>query len=168
MHEARAYTGSKDNAVIGWDLETGKKDFMRSKWSPHVYETNGRCIQQHEGEVLAIATSYDGKYIAFGGRDSAVYIVDSRTNQQVKKLTGHRGAVTSLCFKDQSYDLFSGSFDRCIKHWDLKEMGYIETMFGHQVRISLFFVLPLIDRLMCLGRSEWFELLRKQTSVVWQ
>ena len=50
-----------------------------------------------------------------------------------RSLQGHRDAVTCLSFRRDSYSLFSGSLDRCLKHWDLNEMGYLETMFGHQV-----------------------------------
>ena len=63
-----------------------------------------------------------------------IRIFDGRAGYaQVQELKGHRDAVTSLCFRMDSYTLFSGSLDRCLKHWDLNEMAYIETMFGHQV-----------------------------------
>ena len=66
-----------------------------------------------------------------------IRVFDARTaNAEVKVLTGHRGAVTSLSFRRESYSLFSGSLDRCVKHWDLSEMGYLETMFGHQDAVT--------------------------------
>jgi ribosomal RNA-processing protein 9 len=83
--------------------------------------------------VLSVAVSTDGKFVASGGRDNLVRIYDSRTNNEIKALSGHRDAVTCLAFKRDSPSLFSGSLDRCIKHWDLQEMGYLETLFGHQV-----------------------------------
>lgn len=60
-------------------------------------------------------------------------IYDARQSQaEIKCFSGHRDAITSLAFRKDSKSLFSGSLDRCIKHWDLNEMGYLETLFGHQ------------------------------------
>ena len=35
-----------------------------------------------------------------------------------------------------SFQLFSGSFDRCIKHWNIDQMGYVETLYGHHSQIN--------------------------------
>ena len=125
------YSGSKDNSVISWDTETGKmKTMLRNFWNR---KTHGRK-QAWDGEVLCVANSTDGRYLVSGGRDKVIRIFDERNkNAEVKSFTGHRDFITSLCFKRDSHSLFSASADRCIKHWDLTEMGYLETMFGHQV-----------------------------------
>jgi ribosomal RNA-processing protein 9 len=80
-----------------------------------------------------VAVSSDGRYVAAGGRDKLIHVFDSRTNEEIKSFSGHRDDVTCLSFQRDSMSLFSGSLDRCIKHWDLNEMGYLETLFGHQV-----------------------------------
>ena len=141
--EKYIYSGSKDNSVIQWDAETGKKTYIRPKWIK-----NSDKIQSHSNEVLAVAVTSDNKYVVSAGRDSLIHIYDTRLKEEIKTLGGHRDAITSLSFKSASasdgvsssasnYTLFSGSLDRCIKHWDLSEMGYIETLFGHQVRCWL-------------------------------
>ena len=112
-----------------YDVESGAKSFLLPKWRRTV---NGDT-QSHSGEVLCVAASSDGKYIASGGRDKLVRIFDRRTNAEVKALSGHRDAVTCVSFQRDSSSLFTGSLDRCIKHWDMAEMGYLETLFGHQV-----------------------------------
>jgi ribosomal RNA-processing protein 9 len=128
--EKTIYSGSKDNSVIQWDVESHKKHIIKPFWSRKLNDQ----YQMVDGEILAIAVTTDGKYIVSGGRDNTIRIYDVRQKYaEIKTLTGHRDAITSLCFKRESYSLFSGSLDRCIKHWDLNEMGYIETMFGHQV-----------------------------------
>ena len=130
--EQTVYSGSKDNSVIKWDVESGKKTYLAQRWSRQHNSHN----QSFAGEVLAVAVTSDGKYAISGGRDKMIRIFDSRTNSEVKCFQGHRDAVSSLCLQRGTYSLFSGSFDRCIKHWDLNEMGYIETMFGHQDQIN--------------------------------
>lgn len=37
-----------------------------------------------------------------------------------------------LAFRKSSQQLFSGSYDRTVKLFDLSVMGYVETLFGHQ------------------------------------
>lgn len=117
---------------------------IRPRWSR---KTHGEK-QSSDGELLSTAVTTDGRYVVSGGRDMMIKVYDSRINAEVKSFLGHRDAVTSLAFRRDTYSLFSGSLDRCLKHWDLNEMGYIETMFGHQVSpfytYSFFFILLFI------------------------
>jgi ribosomal RNA-processing protein 9 len=62
-----------------------------------------------------VAVSTDGKYVASGGRDRLVRIYDSRTNSEIKVLSGHRDTITSLTFRRDSPSLFSGSLDRLVQ-----------------------------------------------------
>ena len=122
---------SKDNSLISWDTESGKRTYLKNRWS------NAESTQSHEGELLAVAAaSGDAKYVACGGRDNKIRIYDIRQKAEVKVFQGHRGAITSLVFRKGTNILFSGSEDRCIKQWDLNEMGYLDTLFGHQEPIS--------------------------------
>lgn len=128
--ESFIVTGSKDNAVIRFDTETGHRQILKRKWQRSL----DGDLQSHHGEILAVAVSSDGKYVASGGRDRVVRIHDSRVEQsEVHSFTVHRDAIAGLCFQTGTYSLFSASFDRCIKYFDLNEMAYVETAFGHQV-----------------------------------
>lgn len=116
--------------MVRWDLEAGEasKTVLRPKWARKTHPDT----QASMGEVLAMAVTTDGKYLACGGRDCLVRIFDTRINQEIKAFQGHRDAVTAMAFRRDSNSLFTGSLDRCVKHWDLNEMGYLETAFGHQ------------------------------------
>ncbi|GAM17530.1 hypothetical protein SAMD00019534_007050 [Acytostelium subglobosum LB1] len=46
-------------------------------------------------------------------------------------LYGHTGNVWSLAFDDQSGNVFSGSFDKTVKMWDIKKRKCIYTFVGH-------------------------------------
>jgi len=82
---------------------------------PHWKRKTHKDVQSHEGEVLATAVSTDGRYIAGGGRDRKVRIYDSRSNDaEVAAFEGHRDAITSLCFKEDSYTLYSVALDRLV------------------------------------------------------
>ena len=54
----------------------------------------------------------------------------------IKKLQGHRKAVTGLSFRHNSLDLYSASKDKTVRIWTLKEMMEIETLFGHEHNIT--------------------------------
>jgi ribosomal RNA-processing protein 9 len=134
----RALSGSKDNSVILWDVENCKRiTNVCNQWkSTDMEDPRGN------GEVLSIACSDDGRYAAIGRRDATVSIFDVRLSGKkqstslVTLFKGHKGPVTSLSFRTQSLQLFSGSEDRCIRHYNLEQMAYIETLYGHQAAVT--------------------------------
>ena len=151
---SRAYSASKDNSIIMWDVDTQSKlHTIVPRWNPN------RCeYTRNSGEVLAMAASDDGRYLAVGGRDATVKIYDVRqkrteaattantsddqkdTSFEIRGIAttfeGHKGPVTALTFRSKSLQLFSGSNDRCIRHYNLSELTYIETLYGHQAAVS--------------------------------
>jgi ribosomal RNA-processing protein 9 len=133
----RAISGSKDHSVIVWDVQEERRAFTLcpswKKESADEKEATSRTL----GEVLSVACSDDGRYAAVGRRDATVCIYDIRAKASsksslVKTFTGHKGPITCLSFRSQSLQLFSGSEDRCIRHYNLNEMMYLETLYGHQ------------------------------------
>ena len=121
---ATAYSGSKDNSVLCWDVE---RECCKSTVLPQ-WKHTGKEHQCGRGEVLSLAASDDGRYLAVGGRDAMVKIFDVRLsnmgntnkaskgeNGAVATFRGHKGPVTCLAFRSQSLQLFSGSDDRCIR-----------------------------------------------------
>ncbi|EWM26654.1 u3 small nucleolar rna-interacting protein 2 [Nannochloropsis gaditana] len=137
--ERTAFTGGKDNAILRYDLESGRRTATLSS-----FWRGGQGYQSHEKEVLALAVSSDGRYLAAGGRDKEIRIWDLRGRghreglvlKPVKTFAGHRDAVSALAFRADAHALYSGSFDRCLKHWNLDGMMYVETLFGHQAEIN--------------------------------
>ena len=120
---SKAVSGSKDHSVILWDIE--KESSVVKLWEHWKKEDGDES--RTKGQVLSIACSDDGRYAAVGKRDATVSIFDLRISQSggnqkdslVKTFTGHKSAITSLAFRSQSYQLFSGSDDRCIRYASL-------------------------------------------------
>jgi ribosomal RNA-processing protein 9 len=143
------YCGSKCGSVVQWSLATGQKVVEHERVDGEtavrqgggkVYERHGNethvSIQGHTAEVLALAISSDGKFLASAGRDRRIIIWDAVANVLLKQFTGHRDAVASLAFRRRTHQLFSGSLDRTIKVWNLDQMAYVETLYGHQDAIT--------------------------------
>jgi ribosomal RNA-processing protein 9 len=130
LDESFIVTGSKDNSVIVWNTETGQSTIMKRFWQRSL----DHDLQAHHSEILTVAVTSDGKYIVSGGKDRVVRIHDPRiANSEIHCFSGHRDTISGLAFQTNSYALFSSSYDRCIKYYDLKDMFCIETLFGHQV-----------------------------------
>jgi ribosomal RNA-processing protein 9 len=143
------YSASKDNSILMWDIEHEKRiSTIIPRWNPNTCD-----YTRNSGEILSMAASDDGRYLAVGGRDSTVKIFDVRQKQingkapvgvsngieirgLVTTFEGHKGPVTALAFRSQSLQLFSGSNDRCIRHYNLDEMAYVETLYGHQAPVT--------------------------------
>jgi len=141
-----AFSASKDSSIIMWDTQReSKMTIVKPQWR---YTENGHT--RNSGEILAMACSDDGRYLAAGGRDTTVQIFDVRISgingknicaknssiTSVAKFEGHKSAVSALAFRKQSLQLFSGSDDRCIRHYSLGELAYVETLYGHQAAVT--------------------------------
>lgn len=148
-----AYSGSKDNSIFMWDVERGTKtatlcpQFKKGK-NKQTQEGNNSTKQSQahraDGEVLALAASDDGRYLAAGHRDATIKIYDVRVAGKgsagasvvATTFTGHKGPIASLSFRPGTLQLFTASDDRCIRHYNLEEMAYVETLYGHQAGVT--------------------------------
>ncbi|KAK9248403.1 WD40-repeat-containing domain protein [Lipomyces tetrasporus] len=115
------YTVSKDRILSKWDATSGKRlKFKRG---------------DHDKEIVCIAVSFDGKFVATGGKDRKINIYNPELDL-LKTFTQHRDSVLCLSFRRGTHQLYSGSADRTVKSWSLDALSYVETLFGHQDAIS--------------------------------
>ena len=56
---------------------------------------------------------------------------------QLRSFRGHQDAVTALAFQmgAGAATLFSGSNDRTLKLWNAKDLGFMDTLYGHQAEV---------------------------------
>lgn len=136
--KTKAYTVSKDGALLGWDLESMSriKDFT-SRVRDYMYNRVESQEERLKRSIpLSLAASSDGRYVVAGGTDQTISVWDSRTGDLVKSFPGHKGAITGLTFQKGTNQLFSSSMDRTIKIWSLDDMAYIDTLFGHVAEVN--------------------------------
>ena len=145
-------SGSKDHSVILWDAQTQSRLRVLNRvynkkrnTTKHDNNNHQSAVSRTDGQVLAVALSDDGRFAVVGKRNGKVEVYDARSaakhggdnqNHHLKTLEGHKGAVTCVAFRTQSNQLFSGSDDRCIRHYNLDEMLYMETLYGHQFGVT--------------------------------
>lgn len=150
--EPYAYTTSKDLHVHKWriqDLASNqpsqsatkkskrpappprKKPELENYLKGSLHKVNDKNYKRHVDEILCVAVSPDGKYLATGGADKRLIIYDADTLVPRRVFTHHRAAVTGLAFRRGTNQLYSCSKDRTVKVWSLDEMAYVQTLFGH-------------------------------------
>ncbi|KAL4736844.1 WD40-repeat-containing domain protein [Aspergillus similis] len=163
IHAPYVYTVSKDRTLIKWELaepgtagiaptngaeSTSKRPPKPQRKKPkQVRFTRGlqkvaesADEQGHTKNILSVAVSPSGKFVATGGEDNKLIIWDAGTLTPLQTFSQHRDSVSGLAFArhisamSSGEQLFSGSFDRTIKTWSISTAGhaYVETLFGHQ------------------------------------
>lgn len=106
-----AFTGSKDctiskckiffrkSKILG-DVETGKKifTFPGGRYFLLLFFLISRHANQkssgHSGQVLALAISSDGKFLASAGKDQTIKIWDAIAQKLIDTFKGHRDIIS--------------------------------------------------------------------------
>ncbi|KAF9884165.1 pre-rRNA processing protein [Aspergillus nanangensis] len=185
VHEPYVYTVSKDKTLIKWELATPGPATAKSaadsqngssKRTPRPQRRKPKQVrfarglqkvaeseeeQGHTKNILSVAVSPSGKFIATGGEDNKLIIWDAETLKPMQTFTHHRDSVSGLAFArhlssmSSGEQLFSGSFDRTIKTWSLSSAGhaYVETLFGHQDNVASLTALKL-DECISVGARD--------------
>ncbi|NXT24343.1 U3IP2 protein, partial [Syrrhaptes paradoxus] len=124
------FSASKDGSLIKckWEVESGKRLCVVPGGKKGTEERH----MGHASQVLCMAISSDGKYLATGDRNKLIMIWDAASCKRLHIFTGHRDAVSGLSFRKGTHQLYSASHDRCVKVWDVAENAYVESLFGHQ------------------------------------
>ncbi len=79
------------------------------------------------GDVYKVAISPDDRLVAKGGSDGKITIWQIDNRQSLLKIKAHDSHVVGLVFTADSKKLFSSSFDRTIKIWDLDSGNCLHT-----------------------------------------
>ncbi|NXX99954.1 U3IP2 protein, partial [Centropus bengalensis] len=124
------FSASKDGSLIKckWEVESGKRLCVVPGGKKGTEEQH----MGHASQVLCMAISSDGKYLATGDRNKLIMIWDAAACKRLHIFTGHRDAVSGLSFRKGTHQLYSASHDRSVKVWNVAENAYMETLFGHQ------------------------------------
>ncbi|KAL4781202.1 WD40-repeat-containing domain protein [Aspergillus varians] len=184
VHAPYVYTVSKDRTLIKWEIATpgaagaptangvegtSKRPSRPQRKKPkQVRFTRGLQKiaesgeeQGHTKNILSVAVSPSGKFVATGGEDNKLIIWDAATLTPVQTFPQHRDSVSGLAFTrhistmSSGEQLFSGSFDRTIKTWSISSSGhaYVETLFGHQDNVASLTAMA-IDECISVGARD--------------
>ena len=87
-----------------------------------------RNVQRHaldklESAAHIIATSADGRWVAFGLENGKVRLSDLATGRVSVSLSGHTAAVKALAFSADGSKLVSGSADKTVLVWNVQKFA---------------------------------------------
>ena len=91
-----------------------------------------RPFEGHQGWVLSVAFSRDGKHIASASTDHTVKVWDTAKGRELLSLKGHTEHVNSVAFSPDGKRLASTSDDYTVKVWDAMRWQELLTFNGHK------------------------------------
>ena len=142
----RIVSGSYDNTIKVWDLETGAQ----------LHTLTG-----HEGWRHSVAL--DGQRIVSGSSDKTIKVWDLETGAQLHTLTGHEGNVFSVALDGQR--IVSGSKDKTIKVWRQPTVGSMALQCAHAPLDAHF--LNLANQILVMGLPGLDAALFILLSIAW-
>lgn len=95
-----------------------------------IYPKN-RTLKGHEGSVLCVEFTHDGKTLVSSSRDDTIKIWDVASGELKQTLKPHAADVYSVVFSRDGSLMASGSIDTKIILWDAKTFEPIRTLEGH-------------------------------------
>lgn len=91
-----------------------------------------RSFHGHDGVIMAVSFSPDGKIIATGSFDKTIKIWQASNGKLLTTLKGHQDRLWSLSFSPDSKTLASSSFDSTVKLWNVADGTLKKTLSGHK------------------------------------
>jgi WD40 repeat protein len=138
-----AISGSADETLKVWDLETG---------------VEVRTLKGHTARVYAVTVTPDSRFIISGSWDNTLKVWDLETGVEVRTLKGHTGHVNAVTVTPDSRFAISGagdfmSVDNTLKVWDLETGVEVRTLEGHTYSVKSVTVTP-DSRFIISGSSD--------------
>ena len=99
-------SGWSDGRIVAHSAETGDSLWMLDN--------------AHVGGVTALALSNNRRFVLSGGPAGEVRLWELRSRELVSHLKEHKQKVTSITLFEDDTLCLSGSRDRCILRWDLR------------------------------------------------
>jgi WD40 repeat protein len=79
----------------------------------------GRALQKHDGEVMALAFSPDGKWLASAGKDGQLQVAEIATGKVVLDHTAHHSGAYAAVFAPDGKLLATAGVGGSIRFWDV-------------------------------------------------
>lgn len=112
----RVLSGTTDNTVGLWDLETGCRL---------------RVLEGHTAGVWSVAWSADLRHALTGGNDNTMRLWDVETGRCLRVFESHTGTVSAVALGNDQRHALSGSWDNTVRLWDLETGRCLRVLEGH-------------------------------------
>lgn len=116
-------------------------------------------LNGHEGYVLDVSYSPDGKYIVSAGADGLAKVWDAVTGQEQITLRGHTDRVVGTSYSPDGRSIVTASWDKVVKVWDPQTGQVVRDLVGHADKVRSAVYSPDGTNILSAG---W-----DQTAIVW-
>jgi WD40 repeat protein len=114
-------SGSGDNTVRLWDVETGNEL---------------RCFEGHADNVSSVCFTNDNKSIVSVSQDKTIRMWDIKTGNELRCFEGHEYDFNSLCLSNDNKYIVSKSDDYTVRLWDVKTGKELCCFEGHEYDVK--------------------------------
>jgi WD40 repeat protein len=112
----RALSGSADDTLRLWDLDTGE---------------SLRTMEGHTNSITAVAVLDDGRRALSASVDKTLRLWDLDTGETLRTIEGLTDWVNAVAVLADGRRALSGSFDNTLRLWDLDTGKTLRTLKGH-------------------------------------
>jgi WD40 repeat protein len=127
-------TWTRDQAVVVWNPQTGEKrrQFATGEARQRLLPGGSTGYSGY-----AAAVSPNGRLVALGLQDRVVFVLDTATGQEVRRLTGLLDGISALAFSADSQTLAWGGFEDGTVHLvELATGREAHSLRGHRGRVT--------------------------------
>ena len=123
-------------------------------------QADRRVLPGHQGSVISVRLTNDGKTLVSGSRDDTIKIWDLQTGTLKRTLTPYKGDadIYALAFSHDGRWMASGGRSRNILLWDAKTFEPVKSLEGHQGDIRAMEFSPDDQTLASVGEDNTFRL----------
>src|SRR5262249_49114830 len=111
--------------------EPGRTDRFGDPLPPGALARMGTERLRHPSPLHALAFSPEGAILIAADEDQPIRLWDRETGKEIRRLTGHKGAVTAVAISPDGKTLASASRDQLVLLWDLASGKELHRCAGH-------------------------------------
>jgi hypothetical protein len=150
LHIAAFFVFITNSPIFAEPVKLSDKDGPTAK--------EGRALQKHFGEVMALAFSPDGRWLASAGNDGSLMVSELATGKVVLDRTAHESGAYATAFSPDGKLMATAGVGGSIRLWDVPGWKVVRTISVPTATLSALAFAPDGKTLACGDYDKGFSL----------